>query len=148
MSKQKTHVSMFQSVPAGGWYSITEARVSSWSEQHARGKPKKSDQQQTIIQVSHWNLLCHRYLLLLVRKRERFVCDTLIFESRCRAHHVEAAPPISNVSTFPHTSRSWKETCIPQRRRRLKLLCTSRAPPSGNFLMATAGQPQQSYQRS
>ena len=50
-------------VPAGGWYSITVARVSSWSEHHASGKPKKSDQQQTIIP---------------------FVCDTLIFESRCQ----------------------------------------------------------------
>ena len=121
MSKQKTHVSMFKSVPAGGWYSITEARVLIWSEQHARGKPTKSDQQQTIIQVSHWNLLCHRYRLLLVRKRGPFVCDTLIFESRCRAHHVEEAPPISNVSTFPHTipvkfdtvetTRVWQQHC-------------------------------------
>ena len=58
--KQKTHVSIFKSVPAGVWYSIAVARASSWSEQHASGKPKKSDQQQTIIQVSHWNLLAHR----------------------------------------------------------------------------------------
>ena len=37
---------------------------------------------------------------------------------------------------------------MPQRRRRPRLLCTSRALPTGGFLMATAGQPRQCYQRS
>ena len=37
---------------------------------------------------------------------------------------------------------------MPQRRRRPRLLCTSGARPIGGFLMATAGQPRQCYQRS
>ena len=37
----KKHVSIFENVPAGVWYSMTVATVSSWSEQHANGKTKK-----------------------------------------------------------------------------------------------------------
>ena len=37
---------------------------------------------------------------------------------------------------------------MPQRRRRPRHLCASRARPTGGFRMATAGQPRQCYQRS
>ena len=37
---------------------------------------------------------------------------------------------------------------MPQRRRRPRLLSASRARPTGGFLIATAGQPRQCYQRS
>ena len=74
---------------------MTVATVSSWLEQHAKRKTKKSDQQMTVIQVSRWNLLA-----LLQRPS--------LQEQESRPLHVksEAASPKSNVSTFTRTNPS------------------------------------------
>ena len=53
---------------------------------------------------------------------------------------------------WPSTGLLWagrgKRHTMPQRRRRPRLWCTSRALPTGGFLMVTAGQPRQCYRRS